>query len=500
MPVSRDYAQANQILQTLDEMTDSDFSCHLATTVWKLITLTREEDRAIIKALPASLTDVVSLLQGNGLSLESVDIHLANIYKTLSSSVAQKAWEILRNLVSQDEPQRVLNALPKSLRDVPLAIELGAAKFSLTEHFNVRSSDWLETNGRCIDNLTPGMSKMPQAGYGAFATRSMKKGQVIAPVPVAQGHRQQMELYDALNHNDPNSRFFLVGQQVLLNYAFGHADSNLLLFPYSPVVSYINHNSTSYNVELQWSNLSAHRSEWLAKSPSELTSTLDELGLVLELVATRDIEAGEEVLIDYGSKWEAAWNNHVAQWTSPKASLSYVSAAALNARREWIRTRAELLLKPYPYNVQTICFVSAGAVRPESEGMAGAADWINVGEALYRTTKSAFPCQVWERVIRQELDESSRYKGNQISHHAVDVSIQELMSMDASESDEKVTYNVKVLRKEGNFFLKGLPRRAIQFFDNQYTSDQFLRNAFRHEMHLPDHLVPAAWKDLKVDQ
>ena len=42
-----------------------------------------------------------------------------------------------------------------------------------------------------------------------------------------------------------------------------------------------------------------------------------------------------------------------------------------------------------------------------------------------------------------------------------------------------------------------VPRKAIMFFDEQYMSDNFLRRAFRHEMHLPDDMVPNAWRDMR---
>jgi SET domain len=486
-PLGRDYDHANQILMQLEEMIDSDFSSSLAINVWNMITtLPRPEARSVIKALPAELLDAVRILKGNGNSVDSLGIQYAKIYTTASAQMAQKAWEMLRNLVALDEPELVLKALPNTLSDAPHAIQLGTAKFSLVGHSDARSLDWLATNGRCIDNIKPGKSEIPQAGHGAFATRRIQKGQVVAPIPVAQGLRKHMELYNVANPNNPDGRFVLVGKQLIINYCFGHADSSLLLFPYGPVVNYLNHNSTSYNAELKWSDLPTHRSDLLEKSPNEITR-IDELGLVLELVATRDIEAGEEVLIDYGSKWESAWNDHVAHWKPPTSKLaaSYVQAATLNGRHEWLRTRAELVLRPYPDNVQTICFVAGLVNDNESQGMAGATTWVDIGERLLSHTKSAIPCQVWERVIGEGLKEEKH------------VTMQDLWAMDSSESDAKVTYNVKVYRKDSNFFMKGLPRRAIKFFDKQYTSDQFLTNGFRHEMHLPDHLVSAAWKDLK---
>ena len=41
-----------------------------------------------------------------------------------------------------------------------------------------------------------------------------------------------------------------------------------------------------------------------------------------------------------------------------------------------------------------------------------------------------------------------------------------------------------------------IPWKAIRFFNKAYTSDIFLKNAFRHEMGLPDDVWPKAWMNL----
>ena len=52
---------------------------------------------------------------------------------------------------------------------------------------------------------------------------------------------------------------------------------------------------------------------------------------------------------------------------------------------------------------------------------------------------------------------------------------------------------VVVNRKEK---LSGLPREAFKFVDNPYTSDQFLPNAFRHPMLIPDEMFPEYWMNI----
>ena len=51
--------------------------------------------------------------------------------------------------------------------------------------------------------------------------------------------------------------------------------------------------------------------------------------------------------------------------------------------------------------------------------------------------------------------------------------------------------------EDKTFVVNDFPRDAIEFFNAPYTSDQNLENAFRHEIHLPDGMFPAAWLDLK---
>ena len=44
--------------------------------------------------------------------------------------------------------------------------------------------------------------------------------------------------------------------------------------------------------------------------------------------------------------------------------------------------------------------------------------------------------------------------------------------------------------------VSGMPREAIKFVDQRYSSDIFLPGAFRHEIVVPDNIWPEAWKNL----
>jgi hypothetical protein len=45
--------------------------------------------------------------------------------------------------------------------------------------------------------------------------------------------------------------------------------------------------------------------------------------------------------------------------------------------------------------------------------------------------------------------------------------------------------------------ITNVPRSAIIMVDRPYTGNQFLRQAFRHEIQLPDEMVPESWRDLQ---
>ena len=82
------------------------------------------------------------------------------------------AWHIIANLIPDtfEKSRAVIDAD-------------GAARNQLPK--SIRSGEWLEEHGSCVDNLKPGMSEKKERGRGAFATRSIRKGDVVSDVSIA---------------------------------------------------------------------------------------------------------------------------------------------------------------------------------------------------------------------------------------------------------------------------------------------------------------------------
>ncbi len=191
--------------------------------------------------------------------------------------------------------KRILLSARHSKEPKNLALAV-AKEMSVKKH----SVKWIEEHGVCLDNFSQRKSTNPQAGHGAIAKRRMKRGEVIAPAPILHITNR-----DALRM----PAFYGDRWQLILNYCIGHEYSSLLLCPVTNV-SLINHRSTRRpethpcgrgegpNARYRWVEWDDVTNKWRSKSIGEMEQH-EGKGLMMEIVATRNIEEGEEVFIDY---------------------------------------------------------------------------------------------------------------------------------------------------------------------------------------------------------
>ena len=190
---------------------------------------------------------------------------------------------MIENLSAKDSTKRVAVALPKSTDELRSADLVGTVRSILSDL--QRSLPWLEENGLRLENFQVGLSSIPQAGKGAFTTNACKAGTVISPAPLLPVSRETLYMY---NFDEGGNRFDLHSHQLLLNYCFGHPQSSMLFFPHSSKVQYIDHDGTNPNAILSWSSSKFNHLKILDWSVKDLKA-----GLILEIVATRDIMLGK---------------------------------------------------------------------------------------------------------------------------------------------------------------------------------------------------------------
>uniref|UniRef100_A0A7S4S8D5 SET domain-containing protein n=1 Tax=Ditylum brightwellii TaxID=49249 RepID=A0A7S4S8D5_9STRA len=149
------------------------------------------------------------------------------------------------------------------------------------------SIEWITQNGICLDNIAMERSTITQAGNGAFARRFIGEGQVVTPAPLLQiMNRDTLKMYKLVEVEDKlvcdENDTEPIGDQLLLNYCFGHVESSLLLCPSSNAII-INHCSDRQdwggqcgggkgpNAMYRWAtDWDTNTEEWLSLSLEEM--------------------------------------------------------------------------------------------------------------------------------------------------------------------------------------------------------------------------------------
>jgi SET domain len=348
---------------------------------------------------------------------------------------------------------------------------------ALRKQESTRTIEWLQKYGTCGDHLTIRKSTIPQAGRGAFAYRTLPKGTKVAQLPMIHiSDRAILTMYNFVNIQGeqqisylPSKGAGVMGKQLLLNYCYGHQHSTILLCPYGPLTNYVNHNQTRANVKLVWGRVESgnHMPAYLEKPIEELI--VDKTAkLAMELVAIRDIEEGEEILLDYGNEWEEAWTKHIQTWKPVQGSERYKSSTDFNSGSDKLPTIFEQIngtATLFPPNVAFKCDNAYTNVWHE--------------RTLHHFQQYHVP-DYWECTILS----------SKILDSGLDVYDVHLFRNPNKVGDEDLNEHSTV-----HGIARGIPRVAIRFYDTPYTHDIHLPNAFRHDIRIPDELFPEVWKN-----
>mmetsp|Transcript_3776 Transcript_3776/g.7684 ORF Transcript_3776/g.7684 Transcript_3776/m.7684 type:complete len:586 (+) Transcript_3776:276-2033(+) len=420
-------------------------------------------------------------------------------------SAQSDLWDVIRNF-PYETGQR--NALPRHYDGAVRVAEDGKSIKAVEREQSIRPMEYLERRGKCADNLRGGTSSIPHAGHGAFATRRIERGGLVAPAPVVHfPHSEYFEMYDVLpglrvNNTAVRDEGKPLGKQLLLNYCFGHPNSTMLLFPYGSGVGYINHHSEDYNAEVRWARDFDffHNKDWLNRSLDELKFEW-RASLMLEYIALRDIEEGEEVLIDYGKEWSDAWEAHRKDWVPPSAEdlagevdfysredEDTVSTDEYDSAHPVLPTQDELLSDPRPASVEQMCYVNLNHL----------AAYLHEPE-----TTPKFEREYGDVAV---LDGDDDDEGH--SHPCAVVDREYVGGGRTSRRGYSYTVRIETVKRSrhltrGDFaveethFITDVPRDAFFFAWRGYGDgvDGTTRRAFRHPMMLPDAIFPEAWRN-----
>ena len=393
---------------------------------------------------------------------------LMNKYKSLCKRHGDTHPALLKDLYESfvwknpfSDESRILFAVPKTWEETEKVWEYGSLKRYLRD-VHSRPLEWIEENGACGDNIREGPSDL--AVRGGLATRPLAKDSVVAPLPMIHLPYKQILATPTLKQHQKIGKVRpKPPYQQLLNYCFGHANTTMLLCPYGTMSSLVNHNQTRANTKVQWADPSRsnHQPEWLNMTPRQLDEAKLSAGLAMELVATRDIKEGEEILLDYGDDFERAWQAHVKQW-KPHVDKEYTVSSDYDilAKEGHWRTAHE---DPYPINLQ-----------------------LHYDEAFdsHSTWKIHWKKGKLEKYVK-DMDDVKRPC---------------VITRRLKDADKNIWYDGFILPSDPNSKktpkkFRSLPHQAFSLRDKRYTTDVHLPKAFRHPIGIPNDLLPDAWKN-----
>ena len=440
-----------------------------------------DQERALLENLPIDdprVKELWKLYDSLGQSKE----------EALTGDLRSKLWGIIGESPMDSKLQRLL---PDSWNQV------NGVKTQLNTS-RMRTPEWLAEHGICLDNIRQGPSDISQAGRGAFTTRLLVSGAVIAAAPLVHVlDKKALNMYapsvdEAFMYTMSNE---MTNKQLLINYCFGHPESTKLLCPIGSGTSFINHSPTP-NAAIRWSthkSTALHKEEWLNMTVEQMGKNLD-IGLMIEYFTLRDIEPDEEVTINYGLDWEKAWDQHVRKWQPPATDEDYYSAEDLNGDpdTEMIMTIEEQQEFPYPSSVVTSCFyehVNTDGFHDDSGAYADPLEYDVIIKQFepFADDRLDFmflrPCVI---LSRDEITDTEHGEEEEVSYEYV---VQILNSDHIHDTQKIPDYEVLIVQ--------GLPRDSIIFTDFAYSSDTHLTNSFRQEMIMSDGLFPNSWRNLK---
>jgi hypothetical protein len=410
----------------------------------------------------------------------------------IGEKAANEVYEFMKNdvldLTAEERAPAARALLPDTYHGLQAIIDVGGSALYNNPEV-VKDLDWLKMNGYCQDNLIAGISTIAHAGRGAFAARSMKRGEVVSVMPLVPLNNGEDSLTILDDEDDPEGRGRpTLSYQLLYNYMLEHPQSSALFFPAGAITNYINHGGKKANVKMLWTTKAWSNVEGSHETSVNDLSQFGPIDMILELVATRPIKKGEEVLLDYGDEWETAWNTHVSMWkAATKDKRLFKSAMALNEIHHGVGKPP----KPFPTESEMV----DGKIDRERNVLLKCLLLYDEDKIDRRRNQDGTRTKVYPWIShpvagesRLKVDDAIRGV-NRVGCVIVDRSGDET-------SGYKYVVTPSVENAAHKILVKNVPHHAIRYVDEPYTNPQYELSAFRHTIQFPDEIFPKAWRDL----
>ena len=376
---------------------------------------------------------------------------------------------------------KTINSLiPANPRKLKMIKEIGGT-FMYRYQDVIRSSEWFEKFGFCLNTIRQGVSAIPNAGRGAFADRDIAKGENVIITPLLHiADKELLTMYPIKDDEEQtlNKENGPIGKQLLLNYAFGHPDTNMVFVPTAPQVTLINHGGVDANARLEWADaddIFSNPDKYLEKSVEKMMRVKEPV-LVVKIVAKRQINDGEEITINYGTSWQTAWDAYELNWKKTREGKPH-PLKAFDLRKMYKNKPLEIFATEseniYPEDVIPACFLDTMDF-PDGTQMTHQEFGTEMNQFLAPNRY-------------EDYDSRSLYYVQGV-----------LDRVEAPGFFYNYTVRASIGPLEHDFAdVHHVPHSVCTFFDREYTSDIHLDDAFRHFIGMPDSMIPSNWRNAR---
>lgn len=141
-------------------------------------------------------------------------------------------------------------------------------------------------------------------------------------------------------------------------------------------------------------------------------------------------------------------------WKPVEGAEEYIHSTEWKEKEPLLRTTDELETNPYPENLQTMCIESFSR---DDDG------------------EFVFVPVLRETTFRKHCDVIARYQDEDGTY---------LYDVNLKFDEDKPETAIKI---------KGYDATGVDIYDKPFTADWHMPNAFRHEIAIPDDVMPEAW-------
>lgn len=215
--------------------------------------------------------------------------------------------------------------------------------------------------------------------------------------------------------------------------------------------------------------------------------------MVLEVIATRDIEPDEEIFVDYGKDWERAWKELARNWVNPCANVAEPCYRSSKLISDMNKDKFNTDYHKWTIDHAPYCtYKEKGSYQKKVRIiLLSHADQFQSFKSAVESNHVNSYLGITEEHEGFKLEPLYTAGGDRVFACKILESNKEAGAFEVILFERQKAENIVRL-----FHIQDFPSDSIKFRPRPFKGDMAAQGAFRHEIAIPDDSFPEIWKDL----